>query len=85
MRSVNQLLSTGSTVRPIVHLRVAHAAVPGRAVDLLEDETRLENTDTKPTVFFGDQRREPAAFGKRIDEFLRVAKLAVEFLPTLTW
>ena len=47
------------------------------------NETRLENTETGPTVFFWDQRREPAAFGERLDEFLRVAKLTVEFLPIL--
>ena len=64
-----------------VHLGVAHTGISGRMVDRLQDEARLEEPQTRPTVLFWNERAKPATFRERVDELRRVVELPVELMP----
>ena len=64
-----------------VHLGVAGAAVAAGALDLLEDRGRGRQRQPGAAIFLGDQHREIAGLGQRVDELGRIGPLAVELAP----
>src|SRR5581483_2814353 len=61
-----------------VHLRVAGGGHPARMIDLLENNARLGDAQARAAVFLGNQRGEPAQFGKLAHERLGIFLLAVD-------
>ena len=55
-----------------VHLRVAGGGVGSGAVDLLQDDAGLADPQPHPPVLLGDQARQVARLGQRVDELVRV-------------
>ena len=53
------------------------------AVDLLEDDRGFGDAQPAAAVFRGDQRREPAGVGQRLDELLGIRRLLFDLLPVL--
>ena len=64
-----------------VHLRVARAGVGAAAVDLLEDDRRLVDAEAGAAVLFGNQRREVAGVGERLDERVGIRAGGIELAP----
>ena len=64
-----------------VHLGVAAAAIAAGALDLFEDRGRGGQFQPGAAIFLGDQHREIAGLGQRIDEVFGVGHLAVELAP----
>ena len=64
-----------------VHLRVARAGVAAAAVDLLEDDRRLGDAEARAAVLLGNQRREVAGVGQRLDERVGIRARGVELAP----
>ena len=64
-----------------VHLGMAAAAIAAGALDLFEDRGRGRERQPGAAIFLGDQGREIAGLGQRIDELGRIGHLAVELAP----
>ena len=64
-----------------VHLRVARAGVAAAAVDLLEDDRRLGDAEPGAAVLLGNQRRQIAGLGQRVDERVGIGAPRVELAP----
>ena len=62
-------------------LLVWAAAVASGALDLFEDRGRGGQFQSGAAIFFGDQDREIAGGGQRIDECAGIGHLAVELAP----
>ncbi len=67
-----------------VHLRMAATAVAAGTLDLLQDCRRRRQLQPGAAVFLGDQDRQIAGLGQRIDEFSGIGHFAVELAPVLT-
>jgi len=46
---------------------MTRGGAPAGAVDLFEDDARLGDTQTQPTIGAWDERRQVAGLGQRID------------------
>src|SRR3954453_216602 len=66
-----------------VHLRVTRAGVAAGGADYYKDHARRGKREPRPPVLFRDQRREPAVFGERADEFFGIA-VRLERAPVFT-
>ena len=64
-----------------VHLRVAGAGVGAAPVDLFEDDRRLVDAEAGAAVRFGNQRREVAGVGERLDERVGIGAGGIELAP----
>src|SRR5919112_2355549 len=64
-----------------VHLGVGRLGVATGAVDLFEDDRRLGEGQTQPSVFLRDQGAEVAALRHRLDKGFRVLSSHVELAP----
>ena len=64
-----------------VHLGVAGGGVAARPVDLLEDDRRLGDAETRPAQLLRYQGGEVAGLGQGPDELLRVRLAGVELAP----
>ena len=64
-----------------VHLRVAGAGVGAAAVDLLEDDRRLVDAEAGAAVLLGNQRRQVAGVGQRLDERVGIRARGIELAP----
>ena len=54
-----------------VHLAVHRAGKAARAADLLQDDGRFGDGQPRAAVLLGNQRRQPARLGQRLDECVR--------------
>jgi hypothetical protein len=57
--------------------------VPSGTVDLLEDDCRLGDAQPQSPVLGGDERRQIAGLGERVDELFGILAVAVALLPVL--
>ena len=64
-----------------VHLRVACRGVSAGAVDLLEDDGRFGEGESRAAVVLRNERGEVAGLGQRRDECIGVRAAAVELAP----
>ncbi|OKO85362.1 hypothetical protein AC629_19270 [Bradyrhizobium sp. NAS80.1] len=60
------------------------ASVAARTLDLFQDRGRRRKLQARTAIFLGDQDREIAGLGQRIDEDLGVRHLAIELAPVFT-
>ena len=64
-----------------VHLRVARCGIAAGLVDLLQHRRRGRDAEARAAILLGDQDRQPTRLGQCLDEFRRIAALAVESAP----
>jgi hypothetical protein len=67
-----------------VHLRMAGGRVAPRAVDFLENQTRLQNAEAPTAVFLWNQGGEVTRLGDFLHESLGILALVIELAPVLT-
>ena len=65
----------------VVHLAMAGAGVAAAAVDLFHDHRGFRQAQARTAVFLGNQRRQPAGLGERIDAGFRVGAVVIDLLP----
>jgi len=63
---------------------MAGGAIAARALHFLKDRSRGGNTEARAAVFLGNERRQPAGVGQRLDELRRITALAIERAPVGT-
>jgi hypothetical protein len=64
-----------------IHLRVRRSGVTPILIDLLQDRRRFLDTEAESAVLPGNECREPACLGKRLDELLGVLTFPVKIPP----
>ncbi len=68
-----------------VHLSVTGSRVSAGSIDFLEDDRRLKHSEACAAIFLRDQDSQVPRRCQRVDEFLRVAKLAILGAPVFVW
>src|SRR5204863_9775411 len=84
LREVRTLLDVRSVLEDRahrVHLRVARAGVAAAAVDFLENDRRVGDSESRAAVLLRNQRGEIAGLGERLHERVGIRALRVELAP----